>query len=644
MVYEGMSRIGGVEWVNFERLAAYAANGLVSPDVRLPILRESCTGLAEVLGDATVYRTPMQDAPPWLDYDEPDSYDFAGVLPLTITGLDDTTRTVELVPLLGDGALAQRAVRGSRTIGVTAMLLGRTTEGVLAGKAWLTRLLQNECSDDDECPAGARLELLTTCPGPILPTANTDAPPVSSVQVHPNDAAGVPESWTVSGGQFIEPAPKGGNPYDATVLQVYGSTDAIDAGEGATLVYPDVIQAGDATDQGAYFIDGGAARIRGQAFLAGLPRTCTDGPVTMTWQLREHPGVGGAQVTLAILGDDGLPEFTGPTVTLTPELHAYSWEVPFGVYSEHWRPALIANDSIEVKQLIVVTYPDTDPYDCVAPYLRTLPGAVCTSGPTVVDVLDAGCAELLTVEWVWQIGTPYAYGPTTTLLVGLASDIEPSLVAPGVTYRRLLTASTAAAVPAQYCPTPPVALANCAVDPLAPGFGTAPALPRITSATAVNLAANSVVRSYDVTVGPEQTPANDGIFTIELTALLKPAVGVRVRVWDDVAADGTNPEPCAFAYEYHVDFIPAGGTLTLGGPDELVATLCDGESRYADASAVVRGSYQGPTVQPSARCNRRYRVRVDQLDTYPRTSPGIYTSGQEQGLLSLDLHVTPREG
>src|SRR5262245_49036895 len=104
----------GVEVVNFERLQTYVDSaGLVPPGVTL----EACAGFCEGIGDALgqTYTAPQTDKPPtipdpsldpgcpWYDADDPDSLDFAGVVPLGFTGLSGSTRTVTMVETMRDG-------------------------------------------------------------------------------------------------------------------------------------------------------------------------------------------------------------------------------------------------------------------------------------------------------------------------------------------------------------------------------------------------------------------------------------------------------------------------------------------------------------------------------------------------------------
>jgi hypothetical protein len=147
-----------------------------------------------------------------------------------------------------------------------------------------------------------------------------------------------------------------------------------------------------------------------------------------------------------------------------------------------------------------------------------------------------------------------------------------------------------------------------------------------------------------ICVGPEQVPNRDGVFTFELTAGADPVVGARIRVYDNAEPDCTVLDDCDFLYEYLVDYIPAGGTMTLGGPSGAVETVCDGDPVPQDASTGVHGNYGGPIPEPVAQCDRRYLVEVHQLDKYPRDGGDDYTIGHTEGSMHVSLLVTSREG
>lgn len=154
--------LGGVEVANAVRLAAY----LKSVGSPLDSVGTCfCPTLTpEMLGDEE-YTDPAADDAPWYDANLPDSADFAGLLLLSVEGLDDypVRRTVTNA-LTGGGVLGPaRAL--PRTLVFTGLLLGATCCGVEYGLHWLSEVLQG-CAGtrcDGDC-----LTLYTCCPGEEL--------------------------------------------------------------------------------------------------------------------------------------------------------------------------------------------------------------------------------------------------------------------------------------------------------------------------------------------------------------------------------------------------------------------------------------------------------------------------------------------
>ena len=125
-------RFGGAEVVNHERLAAYIANG-IRPDDGTRFDVDYCEGLSSVLYPSGAFTTPLGDEAPWYDVDDPDTWDFAGVLALGVTGLDQTTRTVEVIQTTQGNGLpgrAQRAACGAWPV----QMAGRKCSEALGGR------------------------------------------------------------------------------------------------------------------------------------------------------------------------------------------------------------------------------------------------------------------------------------------------------------------------------------------------------------------------------------------------------------------------------------------------------------------------------------------------------------------------------
>ncbi|MFF4755548.1 hypothetical protein ACWD5R_32025 [Streptomyces sp. NPDC002514] len=151
--------LGGVEVANHARLAMYletVGSGLTSASTC------RCDTLtAEAVGDLP-YSTPEDDCAPWYDPDVPESGDFAGLMVLSMEGLDThPVRRSVTNAVTGGGSLCPARVM-PRTITVTAVLLGRTCCAVEYGLHWLAEVLTG-CTTG-KCD-GDEMTLFNCCPG-----------------------------------------------------------------------------------------------------------------------------------------------------------------------------------------------------------------------------------------------------------------------------------------------------------------------------------------------------------------------------------------------------------------------------------------------------------------------------------------------
>lgn len=164
--------VGGVEVVNHARLRAYLQS-VGSPLTSGTDICACETLTAEVL-DQLPYTTPEDpDSPaPWYDPDVPESADFAGLLVLSIDGLDDyPVRRSVTGAVTGGGAIGPARVM-PRTITVSGILLGATCCAVEYGLHWLGEALQG-CTGSS-C-GGDCVSLYTCCPGDDVVPADFNA-------------------------------------------------------------------------------------------------------------------------------------------------------------------------------------------------------------------------------------------------------------------------------------------------------------------------------------------------------------------------------------------------------------------------------------------------------------------------------------
>lgn len=588
-MYDGYLAFGDTEVVNMERLMAYVAAGIVPAGVTVKDCTGTCDGLGEALGHGA-YTSPILDEPPWYNADDPDTLDFAGVLPLEVTGLDGSTRTVEMVDLVTRGALPMRPRYNARTVAVSALLVGRTSGGVQAGLSWLTDVLNRVCDPGLSCQ-GLALTAFTACPTPVCDGMASDSP----LEQH-------------------------AVPYDAlTWLPIR-----------ATVTDPDTVVTNPPPRLPLL-----AAPVYGpqQTFVADWTVTGPAGTTVM-------PG--------AVSPDGGTPLETGTAVAMTGSPVHVVWQpFPFTPGDGDFRPALfLPNGQTLDFSLTVSTRPPLSPEECVAPYKRTFPQVTTVAGPTVVGQEVTHCGDrLLHVEWTWVAGSPYRVGVPTTLAAGLTSTAQPTVEVSGVDANPLGAIS---ATPYN-CPTPPPVL-DCAGDPCFPGFTAPPAPPVITDPSRPSITTQSV-RAAEVRIDPSRIPTDDGVFTFTLANDGSDKVGIRVRVYDDVLANGLPPDLCNFAYEYLIDYIAPNAVFIIDGISGTGQVLCPGFPTPVDASRVMRGSYGGPVTDPVARCDARYYVIVQWLATYATSCPSsggsvgaTYRAGDPQGELQIAVAVAPREG
>lgn len=92
--------------------------------------------LVSILGDGR-YDSPLQDDAPWVDTDDPDTFDFYGAYPLDVTGVENSTATASVVESVSDGGVVTRSRRGTRTVVFSTVLVGKTEAAVEAGMRWL---------------------------------------------------------------------------------------------------------------------------------------------------------------------------------------------------------------------------------------------------------------------------------------------------------------------------------------------------------------------------------------------------------------------------------------------------------------------------------------------------------------------------
>jgi hypothetical protein len=156
-VFNGYMRVGGVEVFNAARTHAYVTAHLPGIDIRC-----NPDGLAEALGHSE-YTNPQDDAAPWYQGSRPAAGRFYGLFPSDVQGADDSTRSMNLTELIGDGAVHTMPRHGSREIRVTATAIAADDEALAEGLAWLRDVLAGEgCADTSQLSCTGREVVMFT--------------------------------------------------------------------------------------------------------------------------------------------------------------------------------------------------------------------------------------------------------------------------------------------------------------------------------------------------------------------------------------------------------------------------------------------------------------------------------------------------
>lgn len=211
MAWPGYFVFDDVEIINVARTEAYAAHAGLG--FFRPVYRSET--LALVLGDN--YASPFQDAAPWTDPDHGESYQFYGVYPLDVTGIDDSTATGTVTESARNGGNVQ-VRRATRSLGFSAVLIGENDCALEYGLRWLRIVLNctgcpGQHEKSEALCGGSDLEFLVCEPVLDFTFSSTTIPVERLVVDGGTSAAPGPEpvrggSPTASGTTIID----GGSP------------------------------------------------------------------------------------------------------------------------------------------------------------------------------------------------------------------------------------------------------------------------------------------------------------------------------------------------------------------------------------------------------------------------------------------------
>jgi hypothetical protein len=160
-MFDGYLELDGVELINSERTAKYVNAFMPSLDIAGCA---DCEGIWNSFNDP-VYASPAADNAPWYRATQPETAKFYGLYPATVQGFEDSTRSLTITELSGDGAVQSMPRHGSREVRVRGVMIALDEEGMNAGMAWLRSVLDsNPCGPEEDC-TGRTLVYFTQCPG-----------------------------------------------------------------------------------------------------------------------------------------------------------------------------------------------------------------------------------------------------------------------------------------------------------------------------------------------------------------------------------------------------------------------------------------------------------------------------------------------
>lgn len=152
-------KFGGVEVFNRARTAAYLQALVPGMDVFC-----DDTTLPAALGHSA-YVDPASDGAPWYRGRRPAAANFYGLYPSKVQGAENSTRSVDVTELSGNGAVMTAPRYGSGEIRVVARAYAADEEAMTEGLAWLRDVLAGDgCSGADLGCTGTDVHMFTALP------------------------------------------------------------------------------------------------------------------------------------------------------------------------------------------------------------------------------------------------------------------------------------------------------------------------------------------------------------------------------------------------------------------------------------------------------------------------------------------------
>lgn len=400
MAWDGWLSLAGNEIVNVERTRAYAE--LIPGAMRS--CGCECENLHLALGHAP-YSTPANDDAPWYDRDVPDSQFFYGLLPLAVSGLDDSSRSVQHVELSGDGAAPIGKRRGSKEVRVRGLLVAATEAALDYGGRWLEMALDGACGGG--CGPGDELCFMAYCPdtsgiGPYVrrEVALRDLSANSNIHAKYHPETGEFTSFTQDAAlNFPRLAPIPCDPvvYDVTLRAEVETTVTftINTDKGVT-------------NRETFTIEPGSKTVR-----------ISEPGIAENWMRMEMKFTLDAEVDPLLHAefiDDSGNNFTSA-----------EWvEVGTGrLLTEATFTEVGATGSIIVEGVIVHRRTDVNPRECGDEATRNFYDVMTVDGPSTIREFTTSRGWFREVDFILRAGKPYRYGAEksiVTLRNGIVDD------------------------------------------------------------------------------------------------------------------------------------------------------------------------------------------------------------------------------
>ena len=137
MAYDGWVRFGGTDLFNMARTSKLSE--LMGID-SVWVNSEEVEWIQEALGE---FDYDDVTKAPWYDEGFPASEEFAGILPLTLSGLDDSSRTSTPIEYITDGGSPGHARNATLPLVANVAIVASTERGAEFGLRWMNRLLRS---------------------------------------------------------------------------------------------------------------------------------------------------------------------------------------------------------------------------------------------------------------------------------------------------------------------------------------------------------------------------------------------------------------------------------------------------------------------------------------------------------------------